>query len=114
QKTDVPNLAFMASGPLPPNPAELLGGPRIFSLVSLGSEVFDLIVFDAPPLLGLADAQLMSSAVAATVFIVGAGEKRKGMIRGALKRLQLARVVPVGVVLTKYDAKSVGYAYAYS
>ena len=113
QKTDHPNLAFMASGPLPPNAADLLGGPRIYSLISLGSEVFDLILFDSPPLLGLADAQLLASAVAATVFVVAAGEKQKGLIRGALRRLQLARITLVGAVLTKFDAKTVGYAYGY-
>ena len=55
QKTNHSNFMFMASGPLPPNAADLLSGTRLFSLVSLGSEVFDLILFDAPPLLGLAD-----------------------------------------------------------
>ncbi len=114
QKTDQPNLAFMASGPLPPNAADLLSGTRIYSLISLGAEVFDLIIFDAPPLLGLADAQLISSATAATVFVVGAGDQRKGMIRSALRRLQLARVSVLGSVLTKFHPKSVGYAYAYS
>jgi capsular exopolysaccharide synthesis family protein len=114
QKTDHPNLAFMASGPLPPNAADLLSGTRIYSLISLGSEVFDLIIFDAPPLLGLADAQLIASATAATVFVVGAGDQRKGMIRSALRRLQLARVSVLGSVLTKFHPKTVGYAYAYS
>jgi polysaccharide biosynthesis transport protein len=76
--------------------------------------VFDLIVFDAPPLLGLADAQLIASATAATVFVVGAGDQRKGMIRSALRRLQLARVTVIGAVLTKFHPKTVGYAYAYS
>ena len=114
QKTDYPNLAFMASGPLPPNAADLLSGARIYSLISLGSEVFDLIIFDAPPLLGLADAQLIASATAATVFVVGAGDQRKGMIRSALRRLQLARVNVLGSVITKFHAKTVGYAYAYS
>ena len=52
QKTDHPNLAFMASGPLPPNAADLLSGPRLFSLISLGSEVFDLILFDFTALAG--------------------------------------------------------------
>ena len=114
QKTDYPNLAFMASGPLPPNAADLLSGTRIYSLISLGSEVFDLIIFDAPPLLGLADAQLIASATAATVFVVGAGDQRKGMIRSALRRLQLARVTVIGSIVTKFHAKTVGYAYAYS
>jgi Mrp family chromosome partitioning ATPase len=113
QKTDHPNLAFMASGPLPPNAADLLGSSRVYSLVSLGSEVFDLILFDSPPLLDLADAQLLSSAVAATIFVVAAGERQKGLVRGALRRLQLARIALAGAVLTKFDAKAAGYGYGY-
>ncbi len=113
QKTDHPNLAFMPSGPLPPNAADLLGGTRLFSLISIGSEIFDLIVFDSPPVLGLADAQLLASAAAATVFVVGAGETGKGMIRSALRRLQLARVTPIGAVLTKFNPRTVGFAYGY-
>jgi succinoglycan biosynthesis transport protein ExoP len=113
QSTQVPKLAFMASGPLPPNAADLLGSPRFFSLLSVGLEVFDLIVIDAPPVVGLADAQLLSSAVAATVFIVGAGQSRTSNVRGALKRLQLSRSMVVGAVLTKFDAKTAGYGYGY-
>lgn len=113
QKTDHPNLAFMGSGPLPPNAADLLAGTKIFSLISVGSEVFDLIIFDSPPLLGLADAQLLASAAAATIFVVGAGQSGKGMIRSALRRLQLARVSPIGAVLTKFDPAAVSFGYAY-
>lgn len=113
QKSDHPNLAFMASGPLPPNAAELLGGNRIFTLITLGSEVFDLIVIDCPPLMGLADAQLLASATAATVFVVGAGEQRKAFIRAALRRLGLARIAVAGAVLTKFDSKAVSYGYGY-
>lgn len=113
QKTDIPNLAFIASGPLPPNAADLLGSARVLSLLSIGAEVFDLIVIDGPPVLGLADAQLLSSAAAATIFVVAAGSARGGNVRGALKRLQLSRGSIVGTVLTKYDAKTAGYGYGY-
>lgn len=113
QTTDLANLAFIASGPLPPNAADLLGSPRVHSLFSVGLEVFDLIVVDGPPVMGLADAQLLSSAAAGTVFIVGAGQVRTGLVRGALRRLQLARGSVVGTVLTKYDAKTAGYGYGY-
>lgn len=119
QKTSVPNLAFIASGPLPPNAADLLASTRLMSLLSIGSEVFDLIIVDGPPVLGLADAQLLSSAVAATVFAVAAGQPRTGFVRGALKRLQLSQGVVIGAVLTKFDAKlgaygdSYGYGYGY-
>lgn len=113
QRTDQPNLMFMASGPLPPNPAELLSGTRIFSLISLGSEAFDLILFDSPPLLGIADAQLLAGATAATIFVVGAGQQRRGVISAALRRLQMSRVIVLGAVLTKFDPKSVGFNYGY-
>ena len=53
QKTGVPNLAFIASGPLPPNAADLLASTRLMSLLSIGLEVFDLIIIDGPPVLGL-------------------------------------------------------------
>lgn len=114
QKTATPNLALMASGPLPPNAADLLGSPRFLSLLSVGLEVFDLIVIDGPPVMALADAPLVSSATAATAFVVGAGQGNASIIRGALKRLQFARGLVIGTVLTKFDAKSAGYGYGYS
>ncbi len=113
QRSTVANLAFMASGPLPPNAADLLAGPRLHSLLSVGLEVFDLIVIDGPPVMGLADAALLSNAAAATVFVVGAGQARTGLVRGALRRLQLGRAPLIGTVLTKYDAKTAGYGYGY-
>jgi capsular exopolysaccharide synthesis family protein len=114
QKTAIANLAVMASGPLPPNAADLLASSRLFSLLSVGLEVFDLIVLDGPPVMGLADAPLLSSAAAATIFVVGAGQARKGTVSGAIKRLQYARGTIIGTVLTKYDARNAGYGYGYS
>jgi capsular exopolysaccharide synthesis family protein len=113
QKTDIPTLAFIASGPLPPNAADLLAGSRLVSLLSIGQEIFDLIVIDGPPVLGLADAQLLSSAASASLFIVGAGITRKGLVRGAMRRLQLSRSFVIGAALTKYDTKVPGYGYGY-
>jgi polysaccharide biosynthesis transport protein len=112
QKTELPNLALLASGPLPPNAADLLGSSRLLSLFSVGLEVFDLIVLDSPPVMGLADAPLLSSAAAATVFVVGAGQIRTRVIQAALKRLVLARASLIGTVLTRFDARS-SYGYGY-
>jgi succinoglycan biosynthesis transport protein ExoP len=119
QTTATPNLIFMASGPLPPNAADLLGNSRLRSLFSIGLEVFDLIIIDGPPILGLADALLLSSAAAATMFVTASGQARTALVRGALKRLQLARASVIGATLTKFDAKAArygndyGYGYAY-
>ena len=114
QKTDVPNLAFLASGPLPPNAADLLGSSRFLSFLSVGSQVFDLIVVDSPPIMGLADAPLLSTAVTATIFVVGAGLLRTRVIRDAVKRLRLARASVIGTVITRFDTRSsYGYGYGY-
>jgi capsular exopolysaccharide synthesis family protein len=113
QKTQDPNLAFMPSGPLPPNAADLLSGSKFMSLLSLGLEIFDLIVVDGPPVLGIADAPLLSNAAEATVFVMGAGVARAGVVRNALKRLEMAKSPLIGSVVTRFDAKRAGYGYGY-
>ena len=110
-QTEYPRLAFLPSGPIPPNAADILVGTRMHSLVSIGAEVFDLIVIDAPPMLALADAQLLAGTAAATLFVIAAGKPRKGLIRSALRRLQLTHHNMMGIVLTNFDTRSTGYGY---
>ena len=112
------NLDFVPSGPLPPNPAELFAGDTLTQLFVDLRERYDLIVIDGPPVLGLADSPRLARATDATLFIVQANGTSRGNARAALKRLHDARVNLVGAVLTKFDAKKVGYgtdyAYGYS
>jgi polysaccharide biosynthesis transport protein len=111
QETDVPRLCFMATGPLPPNPAELLASQHMAKLLSSASENFDVIIIDAPPVLGLADAPLLASITAGTLLVLGAGESRRAVGKAALKRLHFARAQMVGVVLNKFDMHAMNYAY---
>jgi Mrp family chromosome partitioning ATPase len=100
QKTQIPNLIFMAPGPAPPNAADLLASSRLMSLLSVGQDVFDLVVIDSPPVMGLADTQLLANTIAATVFIVRSAGARKANVRDSLKRLRFARAKIVGAILT--------------
>jgi polysaccharide biosynthesis transport protein len=113
QATDTEGLVLMSSGPLPPNPAELLTGPRMPSLLTLASQSFDIVLIDGPPIMGLADAPLLSSAIQATLLVVAANETRRSTVKIALKRLQFARANIVGALLNKFDAKQTGYGYGY-
>lgn len=113
QATDLDTLDFLASGPLPPNAAEILGGTHVFSLISVGLEIYDLIIFDSPPMLSIADAQLLGAAAQATIFVTGSGDGRRAIARNALRRLQIARAITIGVVLTKFDTRSAHYGYGY-
>ena len=111
QGTDIPQLCFMASGPLPPNPAELLAGQNMVRLLTTAGEKFDIVIIDAPPVLGLADAPLLASLGAGTLLVLGAGETRRGVVKASLKRLHFARAQLVGVVLNKFDMRAANYAY---
>ena len=111
--TDVPGLMYMPTGPLPPNPAELLMGPKMVSLVSIASEKFDQVIIDGPPVMGLADAPILANLAHGTLLVVEAGETRIGVAKNALKRLYAARAHVIGALLTKFSAKHAGYGYGY-
>lgn len=113
RKTDFANLAFMASGSVFPHAGDLLASPRLMSLLSIGLEVFDLIVIDGPPVMGLADAPILANATAGTIFVVGAGQGRRAVVRGAIRRLRMSRATVIGSVLTKFDARASGYGREY-
>jgi capsular exopolysaccharide synthesis family protein len=113
QKTDLRTLVFMASGPLPPNPAELLAGPKMLSLLSIAAEKFDIVIIDGPPVGGLADAPLLASIATGTLLIIDAMGTRRELAKAALKRLYFARAQMVGVVINKLDVTKSGYHYGY-
>jgi len=106
-------LICLCAGPIPPDPAELLAGPKMLSLLSLVGESFDQVIIDGPPVLGIADALLLGNIADGTVLVVESGATRRGYVRGVLRRLLSARVRPLGVVLTKYDARVAGYGQGY-
>jgi capsular exopolysaccharide synthesis family protein len=107
----VPKLFLIPSGPLPPNPAELLGGARMASLLKLAAERFDHVVIDGPPVLGLADAPLLGSLADASLLVVQSGSTSRRQAREAVKRLRATRTRLVGGVLTKMDAHGRAYGY---
>jgi polysaccharide biosynthesis transport protein len=112
QQTDLDGLYFMSSGPLPPNPAELLAGPKMVSLLSLATEKMDTVIVDAPPVMGLADAPLLASMASGTLLIIATRDTRRGMVKAALKRLHFARARMIGAVMNKCELRP-GYGYAY-
>jgi capsular exopolysaccharide synthesis family protein len=113
QTTEYANLFFIGSGPLPPNPAELLSGPLLPALLENLKTNFDMIVIDGPPVLGLADAILLASNVEGTVFVIEANGSHRGHAKAALRRLLAANRNILGTILTKFDARKIGYGYGY-
>jgi capsular exopolysaccharide synthesis family protein len=113
QDTDQENLRFLACGPRPPNPAELLSGDKLRTFVEAARDQFDLIVIDGPPVLGLADAPLLASWVLGTVLVVEAGVTKRELAKMAIRRLRVGRGHIVGAILNKFDIRKAGYTYGY-
>ena len=117
QKTEVDGLYFMPSGPLPPNPAELLAGPKMLSLLSTAAEKVDAVIVDSPPVMGLADAPLLASMAAGTLLVIATADTRRNVVKAALKRLHFARARMVGALMNKCDFRRNygygGYGYGY-
>ncbi|NOY72301.1 MAG: polysaccharide biosynthesis tyrosine autokinase [Gammaproteobacteria bacterium] len=111
QHTEIENLFVIPSGPLPPNPAELLSGERMLELLKVASEKFDYVILDGPPVLGLADALVLTNLAEATVIVVEAGATRQRQMEGALKRLRTAQGSIVGAIMAKYHDNSSAYGY---
>ncbi|WP_295577851.1 polysaccharide biosynthesis tyrosine autokinase [uncultured Lamprocystis sp.] len=109
--THIPNLFAIPSGPLPPNPAELLSSARMVELLALAAEKFDQVIVDSPPLLGLADALIIGNLCEGTLLTIEMASTPRGYVQGAVKRLRGARVPLLGTILTKLDARAGAYGY---
>lgn len=111
---DIPNLCVMPSGPLPPNPPELLESKamkRLFeALASCGAE---MIIFDTPPLLNLSDTTILASKVDGTVVVADISRANKGNLKLVKAILTQARVRVLGCVVNKGRRRSDDASYSY-
>jgi capsular exopolysaccharide synthesis family protein len=113
QDTDDPRLKLVLAGPLPPNPAELLAGSKLVSLLTVASESYDQVIIDGPPVLGIADAPILANAAAGTLLVVEAGKTRIQTAQVAIKRLFAARARLIGAIVSKYSAARHSYGFGY-
>jgi len=110
--TVVPNLSVLTAGPIPPNPVDLLMGPKLLLLLNVAASLgIDYVVVDAPPLLGIADSIVLGNQLQNILFVVQAHATRKSHIKNALRRLRLAGLTPRGVVLTQTQRGGVPQDY---
>ncbi len=110
----VAKVFLIPSGPLPPNPAELLGSAKMVTLLGLAAEKFDQVILDGPPVLGLADAPLLGSLAEASVLVVEASGTGREFARNAVKRLRATRTRLIGGILTKMNPRGAAHGYYHS
>jgi Mrp family chromosome partitioning ATPase len=88
---------------MPESPAALLSGPELQATLKQLATSFDMVIVDAPPVFGLADAPRIAVAANSTVFVVETDRARLPQVRGALARLAETQANIAGIVLTKFD-----------
>lgn len=77
QSTEIPNLSVLTSGPIPPNPSELLASIQMKKLLQEMKEEFDFIILDTPPTLAVTDAQILANQADGTILVVSSGKAEK-------------------------------------
>ena len=110
--TTVDRLLLLPAGRRPPNPAELLGSPRMIELMQELAERAEVVVLDAPPVFAVADARILASLVTGTLLVADLGRTRLQAFAEALDELKKGGVV-LGAVLNRLDLDRRGYYYYY-
>lgn len=110
-RTDLPNLAVVASGPLPPNPADLLGSQRMQAVIDHLGAGDEMVMIDSPPVLSVADAAILAAMVDGVVLVVDPGHsKRRDVIRSR-EALEAVGAHIIGVVINRLKKSDDLYYY---
>jgi capsular exopolysaccharide synthesis family protein len=107
------NLEILPVGSITPNPTELLASHQMREFIEKCREEYALVLIDTSPVMGIADAPLISRMVDATIFVVEANKVQFGQARSAIRRVRSAGGNVLGVILTKYRSLEAGESYDY-
>ena len=99
--TTVNNLYILTSGPIPPNPAELLGTKKMRDFIEELKSEFDMVLIDAPPVLAVTDAQILSTIVDGVIFVASYGEAQKDAVVDAKQLIEKVGGKILGIVFNK-------------
>lgn len=115
QNTDIPNLQIITSGPIPPNPAEMMASKRMSALLDELRQNYDIILIDAPPLLAVTDPQIIASKSDGVIMVVDYGNVKKDAAMKAKANLDNVNARILGVVMNNVKRKNgeAGYYYYY-
>lgn len=111
--TEEKNLYVLTSGPIPPNPAELLSSRAMEQFFHDTLELFDIILFDTPPVLAVTDAQILANKCEGTILVVSSGKTEKELVVKSKELLDSAQSKLLGVVLNNKKFQNNNYYYYY-
>jgi capsular exopolysaccharide synthesis family protein len=113
RETDIDNLTILTSGPIPPNPAELLGSKAMDNFFQDVFPKYDVVLFDTPPVIAVTDAQILANKCDGTILVVYSQKTEKEPIVKAKELLESAKAKILGVVLNHKEVKNSSSYYYY-
>ena len=108
-ESTVKNLFILTSGPIPPNPAELLGTKKMRDFIEDLKNEFDMVLIDAPPVLAVTDAQILSTIADGVIFVASYGEAQKNAMVDAKELIDKVGGKVIGIVFNKVPEAVSGY-----
>jgi non-specific protein-tyrosine kinase len=109
----IDNLSVMSSGPLPPNPSELLGSKRMADVIQQFQSICDIVIFDTAPVMSVADATALAGQVDGVLLVVDSGHTRRKMARMSYDALTAVGANVLGVVLNRVSKRGKDSSYSY-
>ena len=113
QKTPMDNLQVITTGPIPPNPAELLGSQRMTKLIERFKQYADIVIIDTPPVIAVTDAALLAPQVDGVILVVGSGITKIEAAQRSKEMLSHGKARILGTVLNMVQEDSQDYYYYY-
>ncbi len=111
QRSVYTNVSVVTSGPLPPNPSELLGSARMQDVLDWMRDHYDIVLLDSPPALVVTDASVLATMVDGIVIVTRAGKTRTGALRATVQELAQSGRPIAGLILNRVRSRESGYYY---
>lgn len=113
ESSGVDNLDILSSGPIPPNPSELLASKRMQEILTQAKQLYDFVIFDTPPTLAVTDAKILANIVDGSMFVVRSGVTHVEEAERSVKAIQDAKAKFLGVILNDQPKTKESYTYYY-
>ncbi len=113
RKTEIENLTILTCGPIPPNPAELVGSERFKTIIDNLSAMYDMVILDSPPVIAVADSLILSNLVDGVVMIVKSGKTLRDVAIQAKRSLTDVKANLLGAIINDLDLDSKEYGSHY-
>ncbi len=112
-ETDISGLDFISSGPIPPNPAELLGSKKMRDLIDTLIAKYEHVIIDGAPINAFADSRLLSRLVDGVLIVTSVGITQKNVLKTSIEEIRKVRGRIIGTIVNRLDSSRDKYKYKY-